>query len=170
MFLNYYNKKLSKFLILRAQAKTMIQFTLLVRHFLMMIYKFIRNGFYKLNTIIFYLKMAQFLINNMYFLFYKIFEKLPVFSYFGLLKSFSKTSYRKKIFLLKRLLYLQDNERTDNVIAFVEVIVESRRGWVRHSGGGFAPFGRHRRVGRYAQEDELQLYVAAVEEPPVGED
>ena len=29
--------------------------------------------FYKLNTIIFYLKMAQFLINNMYFLFYKIF-------------------------------------------------------------------------------------------------
>ena len=25
--------------------------------------------FYKLNTIIFYLKMAQFLINNMYFLF-----------------------------------------------------------------------------------------------------
>ena len=29
--------------------------------------------FYKLNTIIFYCKMAQFLINNMYFLFYKIF-------------------------------------------------------------------------------------------------
>ena len=26
--------------------------------------------FYKLNTIIFYLKMAPFLINNMYFLFY----------------------------------------------------------------------------------------------------
>ena len=29
--------------------------------------------FNKLNTIIFYCKMAQFLINNMYFLFYKIF-------------------------------------------------------------------------------------------------
>ena len=29
--------------------------------------------FYKLNTIIFYCKMAQFLINNMYFLFNKIF-------------------------------------------------------------------------------------------------
>ena len=52
--------------------------------------------FYKLNTIIFYCKMAQFLINNMYFLFYKIFKnKLPIFSYFGLLKSFPKTSYRK---------------------------------------------------------------------------
>ena len=38
-------------------------------------------------------KMAQFLINNMYFLFYKIFLKLPIFSYFGLLKSFHKTSY-----------------------------------------------------------------------------
>ena len=51
--------------------------------------------FYKLNTIIFYCKMAQFLINNMYFLFYEIFLKLPIFSYFGLLKSFPKTSYRK---------------------------------------------------------------------------
>ena len=30
-------------------------------------------GFNKLNTIIFYCKMAQFLINNMYFLFSKIF-------------------------------------------------------------------------------------------------
>ena len=29
--------------------------------------------FYKLNTIIFYLKIAQFFINNMYFLFYQIF-------------------------------------------------------------------------------------------------
>ena len=29
--------------------------------------------FYKLNNIIFYCKMAQFLINNIYFLFYKIF-------------------------------------------------------------------------------------------------
>ena len=36
-------------------------------------YKFIRNAFYKLNTIIFYCKIVQFLINNMYFLFYKIF-------------------------------------------------------------------------------------------------
>ena len=49
--------------------------------------------------------MAQFLIINMYFLFYKIFLKLPIFSYFGLLKSFLKISYRKKNFLLKRLLY-----------------------------------------------------------------
>ena len=48
--------------------------------------------------------MAQFLINKMYFLFYKIFLKLPNFSNFGLLKSFPKTSYEKKIFLLKRLL------------------------------------------------------------------
>ena len=31
------------------------------------------KNFYKLNTIIFYCKMAQFLINNMYLLFYKIF-------------------------------------------------------------------------------------------------
>ena len=36
-------------------------------------YKFIRNCFNKLNTIIVYCKMAQFLINNMYFLFYKIY-------------------------------------------------------------------------------------------------
>ena len=41
--------------------------------------------------------MAQFLINNMYFLFNKIFYKLPITStfYFGILKSFPKTSYRK---------------------------------------------------------------------------
>ena len=57
--------------------------------------KFIRKFVYNLNTTIFYCKMAQFLINNMYFLFYKIFQKLPIFSYFGLLKSFPKTSYRK---------------------------------------------------------------------------
>ena len=53
------------------------------------------ESFYKLNTIIFYCKMAQFLGNNMYFLFYKIFQKLHIFSYFGLLKPFPKTSYRK---------------------------------------------------------------------------
>ena len=38
-FLNYYHKNLSKFLILKAQAKPMILFTLLMSHFLMMIYK-----------------------------------------------------------------------------------------------------------------------------------
>ena len=39
---------------------------------------------YKLNTIIFYCKMAQFLINNLYFLFYKIFKNFlfsPILAY-----------------------------------------------------------------------------------------
>ena len=49
--------------------------------------------------------MAKFLIIKMYFLFYKIVGKLPIFSYFGLLKSFPKTSYRKKNILRKRLHY-----------------------------------------------------------------
>ena len=42
--------------------------------------------------------MAQFLINNMYFIFYKIFLKLSIFSYFGLCKPSPKTSYRKNCF------------------------------------------------------------------------
>ena len=40
--------------------------------------------FNKLNIIIFYCKMAQFLIKNMYFLFYKIFSNfllLPILAY-----------------------------------------------------------------------------------------
>ena len=94
MFLNYYNKNLSKFLILKAQAKTMILFTLM-SHFFMMIYKFIQNYFINSTPLYFIVKWLNFLLITCTSYFTKSFKKLPIFSYFGLLKSFPKTSYRK---------------------------------------------------------------------------
>ena len=44
--------------------------SVMVKRLFINLYECFKN---KLNTIIFYLKMAQFFINNMYFLFYKIF-------------------------------------------------------------------------------------------------